>query len=183
MRRAQERKNNTERRKSKIQFKKCPRTTRHECWSWRALLRTSLMISDAHVLTVKFHNTGDKEESVQTPGVEAEVLQRIKKNQKWHRVSEQHHCKLENNESSMSWVELFPTWNDLQSQTMWEAGKGMYRHATSQKFYLPPKEEKKSRKRKTEMPRYRRSNTKVSLRKFLMITKVGRTCRPSWING
>lgn len=37
------------------------------------------MISDAHVLTVKFHNTGDKEERVQTPGVEAEVLQRIKK--------------------------------------------------------------------------------------------------------
>lgn len=106
-----------------------------------------------------------------------------KKNQKWHRISEQHHCKLENNESSMPWVELFPTWNDLQSQTMWEAGKGIYRHATSQKFYLPPKEEKKSRKRKTEMPRYRRSNTKVSLRKFLMITKVGRTCRPSWING
>lgn len=63
--------------------------------------------------------------------------------------------------------------------------KDVYRQATSQKLYLPPKEEKKSKMRNTEMPRYRGSNTKVSVRKSFMTTKVEETHRAimnKWIN-
>ena len=52
--------------------------------------------------------------------------------------------------------------------------KDVYRQATSQKFYLPPKEEKKSKMRNTEMPRYQGPNTKVSCEKILHDNQSGR---------